>query len=280
VTGLFNKVQWGDGLTVTDEGNGVIRVDGGAGGGAGTIDWDDVGTGVGGAVLTTKGDVFGYDTAAARIPIGTTGQVLTADSTQTLGLKWATATGGGVTSPLTTKGDVWGYSTADARLPVGSNGQVLTADSAQTLGVKWAAAPAGGPKIYLSKPAGTITRASSTVGAFSTAWQITGVVVASGQNVILRVDPSSSVGAGNPDGIFAFARGGTVIASRIFNLNSTTPFAPRPLTWIDENPGAGTYTYEVQAAIFGGATLTVYQSTVTTDSGGGNSIFIAEVYTP
>jgi hypothetical protein len=41
--------------------------------------------------LTTKGDLFGYDTANARIPIGTNNQVLTADSTQALGLKWATA---------------------------------------------------------------------------------------------------------------------------------------------------------------------------------------------
>jgi hypothetical protein len=39
--------------------------------------------------VTTKGDLFGYDTAAARIPIGTNNQVLTADSTQSLGLKWA-----------------------------------------------------------------------------------------------------------------------------------------------------------------------------------------------
>jgi hypothetical protein len=41
--------------------------------------------------LTTKGDLFGYDTANARIPIGTNNQVLTADSTQALGLKWAAA---------------------------------------------------------------------------------------------------------------------------------------------------------------------------------------------
>jgi hypothetical protein len=40
--------------------------------------------------LTTKGDLFGYDTANARIPIGTNNQVLTADSAQALGLKWAT----------------------------------------------------------------------------------------------------------------------------------------------------------------------------------------------
>jgi hypothetical protein len=40
--------------------------------------------------LTTKGDLFGFDTADARIPIGANNTVLTADSTQTLGLKWAT----------------------------------------------------------------------------------------------------------------------------------------------------------------------------------------------
>lgn len=39
--------------------------------------------------LTTKGDVLGFDTAIARIPIGANDTVLTADSTQALGLKWA-----------------------------------------------------------------------------------------------------------------------------------------------------------------------------------------------
>lgn len=47
--------------------------------------------------LTTKGDLFGYDTANARVPIGTNGQVLTADSTQALGLKWAAPSSGALT---------------------------------------------------------------------------------------------------------------------------------------------------------------------------------------
>ena len=42
---------------------------------------------------TTKGDVSGFDTTFARIPIGSNDQVLTADSTEDLGLKWATASG-------------------------------------------------------------------------------------------------------------------------------------------------------------------------------------------
>lgn len=48
--------------------------------------------------LTTKGDVYGFSTTNARLAVGTNGQVLTADSTQTLGIKWATPTTGTVTS--------------------------------------------------------------------------------------------------------------------------------------------------------------------------------------
>lgn len=51
--------------------------------------------GGGGTDLTTKGDVHGYDTGQARIPVGSNDQVLTADSTAGLGLKWADPTGGG-----------------------------------------------------------------------------------------------------------------------------------------------------------------------------------------
>jgi len=52
--------------------------------------------------LTTKGDLFGYSTTNARVPIGTNGQVLTADSTEALGLKWASAAGGGSLTLLST----------------------------------------------------------------------------------------------------------------------------------------------------------------------------------
>jgi hypothetical protein len=56
-------------------------------------------TGGGGASpLTTKGDVYTRSsTADARLPVGTNGQVLTADSAVALGVKWADPAGGGVT---------------------------------------------------------------------------------------------------------------------------------------------------------------------------------------
>ncbi|CAB4180366.1 Bacteriophage lambda, Stf, side tail fibre-repeat-2 [uncultured Caudovirales phage] len=49
------------------------------------------------ATLTTKGDIYAATAAStpARLGVGTNGQVLTADSTASTGIKWATASGGG-----------------------------------------------------------------------------------------------------------------------------------------------------------------------------------------
>lgn len=49
--------------------------------------WVSVG---GGSPLTTKGDLYGYSTADARVAVGTNGTVLTADSTAATGVAWAT----------------------------------------------------------------------------------------------------------------------------------------------------------------------------------------------
>jgi hypothetical protein len=63
--------------------------------------------------LTTKGDLYTYDTAGNRLPVGTNGQVLSVDSTTATGLKWVAPSGGGSTTDasLLTSGTL-----ADARL--------------------------------------------------------------------------------------------------------------------------------------------------------------------
>jgi len=107
--------------------------------------------------ITASGDIVvgtgsgTYD----NLPIGTTGQVLTADTTVSpYKVKWATAGGG---SPLTTKGDLYTYSTADARLPVGANDTMLFADSTQSTGIKW-----GGGWTNYSPSVGGITKGNGT----------------------------------------------------------------------------------------------------------------------
>ena len=63
------------------------------------------------STVTTKGDILAATAASTvtRLGVGTNGQVLTADSTQATGIKWATASGGG--GNLNYKG-AWAGSTA------------------------------------------------------------------------------------------------------------------------------------------------------------------------
>jgi hypothetical protein len=94
-------------------------------------------TGSGGAAaspLTTKGDLFGHSNVDVRIPVGSDGQVLTADSTQAAGVKWAAA---GVSLSVTTKGDLQGFTTAPARIAAGADDTVLAASSAAAAGVAY-----------------------------------------------------------------------------------------------------------------------------------------------
>jgi hypothetical protein len=51
--------------------------------------------------LTTKGDVFTFSTVDARLGVGANGTVLTADSAETTGLKWAAPAGGGSLTEIT-----------------------------------------------------------------------------------------------------------------------------------------------------------------------------------
>lgn len=64
----------------------------------GSVGWGTCGTS---SPLTTKGDLYTYDTGNARLPVGTNGQVLSANSAQATGLEWITPASGGDASTNT-----------------------------------------------------------------------------------------------------------------------------------------------------------------------------------
>ena len=93
--------------------------------------------------LDTKGDILVYGTKTDKLPVGSDGQVLTADSAESKGVKWTTPTTG-FANPLSNKGDIFTRTvSSNYALPVGSDGQVLTADAASTGGIKWSTPSTG-----------------------------------------------------------------------------------------------------------------------------------------
>lgn len=87
------------------------------------------------STATTKGDILAATAASSitRLGVGTNGSVLTADSTQTTGIKWAAASG--FTNPMNTEGDliIGGASGAAQRLGAGTTGYVLTTNGSGLL---------------------------------------------------------------------------------------------------------------------------------------------------
>lgn len=151
---------------------------------------------IGFADYTAKGVILVGTGAGTFTPltIGTDNFVLTADSSQTSGVKWAlisagdvvgpasavnndiavfdTTTGklikdGGKTiaqiAPLTTKGDLYGFASAPVRVPVGPDGYNLTADSTNANGVSWQ--PSGAPQSVIFNPGKILTLVDDFMGA-------------------------------------------------------------------------------------------------------------------
>ena len=75
------------GYPTSDGTNGQAIITDGVGG----LTFGDV---AGSSPLTTKGDIYTYSTTDARLGIGADGYVLTADSGEATGVKWAQAAGG------------------------------------------------------------------------------------------------------------------------------------------------------------------------------------------
>jgi len=121
---------------------------------------DTGGTGPAGPdINTTKGDVAGFDTASARIPVGSNGQVLTADSAEALGLKWAAP----AATPTTTEGDIIQRgASADERLAIGTANQILAVNSGATALEYVTPAAAGGGVPHQYQPVDFSAPAYST----------------------------------------------------------------------------------------------------------------------
>ena len=162
------------------------------------------------AVLSTdfdaKGDLISASAASTpiRVPVGTNGYVLKANSATTSGLEWAASaadiegvtagtglTGGGTSGTVTlaldsaaviaptivdAKGDIIAATAADtvARLAVGTNGQVLTAASGQATGLEWATPAAGGMTLISTT---TLTGAGTTLSSIPATYNSLYIVV-------------------------------------------------------------------------------------------------------
>lgn len=77
------------------------------------------------STATTKGDLLVATASATvtRLPVGANGQVLTADSTQTAGVKWAAASGGGTSVKIADSGQI---TTGDITVSAGGFVQIGT----------------------------------------------------------------------------------------------------------------------------------------------------------
>ena len=149
---------------------------------------------------TTKGDILAATGAGAmaRTAVGANTTVLTADSTQANGVKWASP------SPATTKGDLATFDTASQRLAVGADGTTLVANSSAATGLSYQplnsagknAIINGGMDIWqrgITATTGTITAATS--GA-TTAYVVTNTFVVGQYVTVTGMTPTTLNGAG------------------------------------------------------------------------------------
>jgi hypothetical protein len=145
--------------------------------------------------LTTKGDVWVYGAANDRLPVGTNGHVLTADSAQALGVKWAAASGGGGVAGSDTQVQYndGGAMAGDDGFTWDKTNNVLTIGTGATAG-------------KIKSPLGSTTSSSGQTLTIEGA--LGGSV--NGNGGAINITGGNSVAAGNNGGAVTITGGGNV----------------------------------------------------------------------
>jgi hypothetical protein len=183
-----------------------------------------------GTPLTTKGDILGYDTAPNRIPVGSNGYILTADSSAALGVSWQPVGAG--TGTVTSVGLSSSDLTITGTNPVTSSG-TITANLAVQVGVT----PGAGYNTFTVNSKGVITAASTTAYVTALTAPVTSVFTRTGAVTAQSGDYSFSLISGSASfaQLPAFTASGDISGTYVPGTGNI------PLTLPVVNPDVGTF---------------------------------------
>jgi hypothetical protein len=201
--------------------------------------------------LTTKGDIYTFSTVDARLPVGTNGKVLSANSAMSTGLEWIAAAGGGGGFVFyATWANATTYNRGD--ILIGTTGRMFLCINTHTTdtgsGSPWLAA---GPESL------------STFGTWTAVWQLLGTAMFYG-------DWSSSIYY-EPGNIVKYTTNGFHYLA-VESNNNVTPGTTSAWVRITGTPSYGAETMWIPAPLWmpyitnGCSALTMWESSAASSS--------------